>query len=136
MKKLVLLILPVLFLISCKKTVEKAQEKAVIDAMTTGFWKVTKFEKGATDVKGSFLPYKFQFKDNNTVDAINNNTTERTGSWKGDTNALTIEANFGNVGEPLLLLNGVWKITNSGWNFVEANRTEGTELRILRLDKE
>lgn len=131
-----LLILPVLFFTSCKKAIEKAQEKAVIDAITSGFWKVTQFNKGSTDVASTFTNYKFQFKENYTVDALKNNVVEKTGSWNGDPTAMTITSNFGNVSEPLLLLNGTWNITKSSISYVEANQTVNNELRFLRLDKE
>jgi hypothetical protein len=136
MKNFVLFLLPFLLCLSCKKAVEKAQEKAVVESITNGFWKVALFQKGAIDVTNGFAVYKFQFKENNTVDAFKNNTVERTGSWEGNAIAMTITSSFGNVPEPLFLLNGIWKITKNSLTRVEANQTVSGEQYLLHLVKE
>jgi hypothetical protein len=122
-----------LFFFSCNK--EEIARNAVLDAMTSGYWKVVSFKNGAADVTSDFSSYKFQFKENLTVDAINNTTVEKTGSWNADTNAKTITSSFTNAGNPLILLNGTWQITNSDWTFVEASQTVNGELRTLRMEK-
>jgi len=132
MRKLcILFLLP--FLFSCSK--EEMQKNAVINAMTGGQWKVVSFKKGAADVTTDFASYKFQFKENYTVDAINNSTIEKTGTWTADPNAKTISSSFIDANATLTLLNGTWQITNSDWTFVEASQTIGGELRTLRLEK-
>jgi len=120
---------------SCKKTIEKIQENIVLKAMTDGQWRLTKFTRNGNDMTADFAPYRFQFYSNNTVDAINNGTTEKTGTWDADTNALTITSTFANAGNPLILLNGTWKITSNSWTFVEATQTVNNEVLTLRLDK-
>jgi hypothetical protein len=128
---------PFFFLIilaGCKK--EKKAENLVVQAMVNGQWKVTNFTKGAIDKTTDFGPYKFQFKTNFTVDAINNGTVEETGSWNADASAQTITSDFANAISPLALLNGTWKITNNSWTWVEANQTANGELLNLRLDKQ
>ena len=122
-----------LLITSCNK--EEIQQNAVISAMTNGQWKVVNFVNAGTNVTTDFAAYKFQFKDNLTVDAINNNVVEKTGAWNADANARTITSNFNNAGNPLALFNGTWKITNNSWTFVEANLTVNNETRILRLEK-
>lgn len=129
-------IYPVIFLFALMGCIKKKQENAVINAMTSGQWVVSNFQKGGTDMTTSFSPYKFQFKTNLTVDAINNGTVEKTGNWNADANAQTITSNFTNVSDPLLLLNGTWKITNNSWTWVEASQTVNGELQVLRLDKQ
>lgn len=136
MKKAFLYILTILTLASCEKAIEKAKEDAVIDAMTNGQWIVQEYLKGATSVKSSFAPYLFQFKKNETVDAINNGSVERTGTWQANSNAMTITSQFSNTGEPLSLLNGTWTIKSTTWTSVDAERTEGSELRKLKLIKQ
>lgn len=133
MKKLYLG-LSIFFLLGCSK--EKRQENMVIKAMVSGQWKVTNFNKGGTDITSDFSIYKFQFKTDFTVDAINNGTVEKTGSWDADASAQTITSNFTNASNPLVLLNGTWTITNNSWTWVEAKLTLNGELRNLRLDKE
>jgi len=132
MKKLYPLLL-LLILISC---IKQKQEDMVIDAMVNGQWKVTNFNKGGTDMSSDFTAYKFQFKTNLTVDAINNGTIEKTGSWNADASAQTITSNFTNASNPLVLLNGTWKITNNSWTWVEAKQTVNGEQLTLRLDKQ
>lgn len=108
----------------------------VVQAMVNGQWKVTNFNKGGTDITTSFAVYKFQFKTDLTVDAINNGNIEKTGSWNADANAQSITSNFTNAVNPLALLNGTWAITNNSWTWVEAKQTLNGELLSLRLDKQ
>ena len=136
MKKLIPLVLILIFLGSCKKTAEKIGEDLVIKAMTDGQWKITKFTQNSTDITSSFSGYKFQYYSNKTVDAILNGVTERTGAWDGNATTRTTWANFAAAPNPISLINGTWNITDSGWTYVEANQTNGTELKTLRLDKQ
>ena len=103
MKKLYSIVLLLLFIgCSPEKIKEEQQQNLVIQAMTNGQWKVSGFVKGGSDVTADFNPYKFQFKTNLTVDAINNGAVEKTGSWNADADAQTITSNFTNASSPLM----------------------------------
>ena len=115
--------------------VKKKQEDLVVNAMVDGQWKVTKFIKSGTDITTDFANYKFQFKTNFTVDAINNGTVEKTGSWNADATSQTITSNFPNATTPITLLNGTWQITNNSWRWVEATQSLNGQLYSLRLEK-
>jgi hypothetical protein len=136
MKFTILTLLFSLSLLSCQKTYEDAVEEAVINAITTGAWKVSNFEKGSSSVTSSFNVYKFVFQNNRTVDAIRENTVAATGAWEENAQNRTITAQFTNTGDPLALLNGTWNITKNSWTYVEATQTVNGEVRKLRLDKE
>jgi len=131
MKKFYVVI--VLFLLA--GCVKKKQEDIVINAMVQGQWMVTKFIKATTDVTPDFANYKFQFKTNFTVNAINNGIVEKTGSWNADATTQTISSNFANAINPIVLLNGTWHITNNSWTWVEATQTINGESWNLRLEK-
>ena len=135
MKNVVLVALIVLGLSSCKKFVESVQEDLVVKAMTDGQWRVTNFKRDNTDVTASFSPYKFQFKDDKTVEAINNSAVESRGTWNGNAGNKSIASNFSTGSATVMLLNGTWQITNNSWTFVEATQTINNEVRVLRLDK-
>lgn len=123
-------------LFGCKKQIEQIQNDLVIQAMTTGQWKMVSFIDGSTDVSSNFAPYTFQFKTDYTVDAINNSAVETSGTWGADADAKTITSNFSSqANNPLPLLNGTWKITKNSWTYVEANMTVSGILRTLRLEK-
>ncbi len=131
-----LLFAVLLLLGGCKKTIESVQENIVIKAMTDGQWHVTKFKRDTADVTASFSPYLFQFRADNSVEAINTGTVESKGAWSADAAAKTIASSFGNgAAATLQLLNGTWAITNNSWTFVEASQTVNGEARTLRLDK-
>ena len=136
MKKLYGLVL-LAFCIACspEKIKEEQQQNLVIQAMTSGQWKVTSFVNGGSDVTSDFSAYKFAFKTNLTVDAINNGAVEKTGSWNADADAQTITSNFTSASTPLVLLNGTWNITSTTWTSVNATMTISGETRTLRLDK-
>ena len=134
--KIIYTLVLLICLIGCsKEQKQQQQENLVVQAMVNGQWKVTSFNKGGTDVTSDFSVYKFQFKSDLTVDAINNGAVEKTGAWNADANAQTITSNFSNAVNPLVLLNGTWAITNTTWTSVQANQTVNGELRTLRLDK-
>ncbi len=135
MKNILAFILIVIAFTGCKKTIENAQEDALIQIMTNGQWTVTSYKKGSDDVTADFSGYKFQFKSNRTVDAIKNSAVEKTGTWEGNAYNRSIFSNFTNAANPLLLLNGTFMITDSGLAYVEANQTVNGEVRMLRLDK-
>lgn len=126
----------IFFLILIAGCVKKKQEDMVVNAMVNGQWKVTNFKKAGLDITTDFANYKFQFKTNFTVDAINSGTVEKTGSWNADATAQTITSSFTNAVDPLVLLNGTWQITNNSWTWVEAKQTVNGELLNLRLDKQ
>lgn len=130
---LLLFFASILFTAGCNK--EEIQKNAVINAMTSGQWKVVNFQSGSNTLTADFAGYQFQFKEAGTVDAIKNAAVERTGTWSADANARTITSQFATGGNPLMLLNGTWKITNNSWTFVEATQTVNNEERKLRLEK-
>jgi hypothetical protein len=135
MKKLYITLIAVLALSGCKKAIEQIAEDMVIKAMTDGQWVITSFTQNGVDITNDFNGYKFQYYENRTVDAIKNGTLERTGIWNGDATKMTTYANFSGAPNPIALINGSWNITNSGWTYVVANQTNGTEVKTLRLDK-
>ena len=130
--KIVYVLVFVFLLAGC---IKKKQEDIVINAMVDGQWKVTNFVKGSTNITTDFASYKFQFKSNFTVDAINNGTVEKTGSWNADATTQTITSTFVNAANPLIFLNGTWQITNNSWTWVNATQSLNGELLTLRLEK-
>lgn len=120
---------------SCKKTVEKIQKDALTQIITNGQWAVTKFTKGTTDITADFSNYKFQFKEDRTVDAINNGTVEKTGTWDGNASTRTIVSSFTNASTALMQLNGSWYVNDSGLTYVISTQDSNGETKTLRLDK-
>ncbi|HJW17323.1 MAG TPA: hypothetical protein VJ499_09380 [Flavisolibacter sp.] len=125
----------ILLTILCGCSKEQIVKNAVIDAMTSGQWKVVNFKNDNNDVTSDFAAYKFQFKENLTVDAINNTSLESTGTWTADGNARTISSRFNNANATITLLNGTWQITDNSWTYVVASQTVNGTLRTLRLEK-
>ncbi|HVG12693.1 MAG TPA: hypothetical protein VM843_06785 [Flavisolibacter sp.] len=135
MRYLLSMLCACVMLFSCKETIEDAKEDAVIKIMVSGQWTVTAYTRGTTSETAQFSSYRFQFYENGTVAALKNGTTEKTGTWVGNTSDLSITSNFTTTTPPLALLNGRFQITNSGQTFVEAKMTVNGELHQLRLDK-
>ena len=125
----------ILLSILCSCSKEQMVKNAVIDAMTSGQWKVVNFKNDNNDITTDFASYKFQFKDNLTVDAINNSSVEKTGTWTADGNARTISSTFNNANATITLLNGTWQITDNSWTYVVATQTVNGTIRSLRLEK-
>jgi hypothetical protein len=128
--------LALIFAACSTKTVEEQQKDLLVQLITNGQWAVTTYTKGTVDRTADFSGYKFQFKDNNTVDAIKNGAVEKTGSWVGNATTRTIQSEFTNAAPALMLLNGTWYVDDSGLTYVKASQTVSGEPRILRLDKQ
>lgn len=135
MKRLYVIIGILILLTGCQKTKENIAEDLVIKAMTDGQWKVSNFVNNGTNITADFTNYKFQYYANRTVDAINNGTVEKTGTWNGDATNMTTYANFVSPAYPLNLINGTWHIDRNSWTYVEATQTIGSETKTMRLDK-
>ena len=118
------------------KTVEEQQTDLLVQLIVNGQWSVTNFMRGTNDVTADFTGYKFQFKDDKTVDAIKNGSVEATGSWVGNATSRTIVSQFTNAAATLMLLNGTWNVTDSGLTYVKSTQTVNGEERKLRLDKQ
>ena len=136
-KRTLSLFLSVLLFIGCKKAVENIQEDLVLQAMTSGQWKVTSFTHNGNNITSDFSEYRFKYyKSPRNVDAIRNGTVEMTGQWDGNAAAQTTWANFNGAAHPLSLINGTWNIVNNSWTYVTASQNIGSETKLMRLDKE
>lgn len=135
MKKLFILLIPLISFAACKKVINNAAENAIVRAMTDGQWVITSFKDNGTDITSDFSSYKFQYYANRKVDAIKNGSVERTGNWEGYASTLSIWATFPGAIYPLNLIDGTWQITRNSWTFVEAKKTVGADVKTLRLDK-
>jgi len=119
---------------SCKKAVEKKQEDAVKQAMVNGIWIIEKYLEGSTDISIKFLDYDFKFFDDGTVTGTKASTTTN-GTWSANTTTYSITSIFPTATFPLLKMNGEWKITDSYWDYVEAEMTTTSGKNILHLRK-
>jgi hypothetical protein len=138
MKRLSLfgLTLVVAFSFSCKKLIQQQEEKAVMTIITNGNWYVTQYLQGASDLTTNFSGYLFKFNANGVVTGTLNSASD-TGTWVPNVDARTITSNFPTAGSPVNLLNAVWKINDSGTDFVLASYTDSTStLHTLRLKKQ
>ncbi len=138
MRQLYPVILAVLVLfLSCKKFIQKQEEKAVVSEVTNGFWYVSGYEQNDSDITASFSGYLFKFDANNTVTAIDN-IDSVTGNWTVDINTRTITADFPGAVPPLENLNETWLITDSYSDSVSATSTDTIRhtSNILQLKKQ
>jgi hypothetical protein len=123
-------------LFSCKKYIQQQEENAVIKIMTSGVWYVQTYKQNDTSITAMFTGYTFQFFANGTVSAIKDSATVATGTWVGNVDNETINSNFPGASDPLDKLNSLWKITDSGSDYVVANTTIGTNQEYLYLQKQ
>ncbi len=140
MKRLFLIPLLVLvaFSFSCKKFIRQQEEKAVMNIIVNGFWHVDQYVRDGSDITSSFSGYLFKFESNGTVTGKNaDNSVSDTGSWAPNVDARTISSIFPSASEPVNLLNGLWKIKDSGTDFVLADFNDSVThtYNILRLKK-
>ena len=120
---------------SCKKAVDKIQENAIFDIITNGRWVVTKFDVGTTPSLADYNGYEFQFFRNGVVTAFRSGSPDVNGTWQGNPQNLSINSNFPGAGLPLDRFNGVWFITRTTENTVDAFKTVGTQEYKLALQR-
>ena len=136
MKKLLTFLLVVTLAGCSQEVIEDIQTDLVVQAMTSGQWKVKSFVKGSEDVTADFSAYSFQFKTNSSVDAIADGSVKATGTWSADAASRKITSTFtSQAPATLIILNGTWTITDSGSTYVVANKDVGGVKWNLRLEK-
>lgn len=136
MKRILVAAFSILIFSGCEKAIEKVGEDMVLKAMTDGQWKIVSFTHNGSDITSTFANYKFQYYSDKTVDAINNGSVEKKGSWDGNAVTRTTWAEFLNASYPLSLINGTWKIDDNSWTYVVASQTVGAETKTMRLEKQ
>jgi hypothetical protein len=123
-------------LLGCQKQIQEIEEDLVIQAMTSGQWKMSAFVQNGSDRTADFIAFRFRYNRDYTVDAIRNGIIEQRGTWNGSASTRTISANFPNPINPIDLVNGNWSITRSGASYVEATQSLNGIQKTIRLDKE
>lgn len=119
---------------SCKKAIQNKQEDLIVKAITDGIWKVDQYIEVSTDITSDFLNYDFKFNTDGTVTGTRSGLVS-TGTWAGNAADFSITSNFPTAGAPLQKLNGYWKITDSYWDYVEAEMIITGGKNILHLRK-
>lgn len=136
MKKLLPFILVLLVVGSgCKKIIEEQQEKILMNAITSGTWYIEHYRENATDITSSFTDYEFQFHKDGTLQGIRTGLEPDNGTWQASMQNASITAQFPSANDPLKKVNGLWKITDSYMNYVEAEMKVPDGKNILHLRK-
>ena len=120
---------------SCKKAIQQQEQNAVMNIITSGVWYVQTYNEDSIDITASFSGYVFQFNQNGTVTGTKDSVATA-GTWSANITNRTITSNFPNPPVPLNKLNSVWKITDSGLDYVVANSTINDSTENLRLQKQ
>ena len=139
MKRLypICLLVCTIFFGSCKKFIQKQEEKAALSIMTDGFWYVQLYQQNDSDITASFSGYLFKFDANGTVTGANDSVSVK-GSWSTNIAARSIITDFPAAAAPVKYLNETWKITDSYTDSVVANSIDTTNntSNILHLRKQ
>ena len=132
--KILALFLLMITICSCQKTVQKAQQDMLQQAISDGSWYIFSYVDGGTDITSSFSNFVFKFNTNNTVDASLNSIVT-VGTWRGDISTATIFCDFLTAPAPLSKLNGTWNIKDYFTDYVKAEQTSGGVVKQLFLKK-
>lgn len=136
MKRILPLILLLLVAVSgCKKMIDKKIESLLMEAITSGTWYVEQYRESATDITSSFAAYEFRFQRDGTVQGLRTGMNPDNGTWSGNLQNASISASFPSAADPLKKVNGLWKITDSYMNYVEAEMNVTGGKNILHLRK-
>jgi hypothetical protein len=114
---------------------ENQQSDLVILAMTSGTWEMIWFKENNVGI-ADFNGYEFKYYSNYTVDATSATGVVKSGTWGGNSNTMTTSCTFpSTAGNPLLKINGTWKILRNSWTYVEAEQVIGADIKTMRLQK-
>lgn len=127
----IIIVLPVITLLSCKKSIDNQKENYVLGVMTKGVWFLENYVEDGVDVTDQFKDYVFQFHESGKLDATKN-TVVQSGYWSGDINNLTLTVNFPLSVQVLPKLNYVWKWLDAhiGLVFAETVTASGKKITI------
>src|ERR1700722_18498230 len=136
MRKLFIILLSGILLVSCKKFIQNQEQKAVISDVTNGLWYVTGYEQNDSNITAAFSGYLFKFDADNTGTGIMNGDSVQ-GEWLVNVNARTITSDFPGAGYPLSQLNETWYVSDSYTDSVSATSTDTVNhtSNILQLKK-
>ncbi|MBO9632717.1 MAG: hypothetical protein J7578_06330 [Chitinophagaceae bacterium] len=136
MKKIVpLILLLVAATTGCKKMIDKKIESILMEAITSGTWYIEQYRENATDITSTFSEYEFRFQRDGTVQGLRSGLAPDNGTWSGNVQNASISASFPSAADPLKKVNGLWKITDSYMNYVEAEMNVQNGKNILHLRK-
>ena len=138
MKYLYPILLSGILLASCKKLIQKQEEKQIIADVTNGVWYVTSYVQNDSNITAAFSGYVFKFDANNTVTGILNSTDSVPGEWLVNVNARTITSDFPGTGYPLNQMNETWYVDDSYTDSVSAqcSDTVNHKMNYLQLRKQ
>ncbi|MBC7849146.1 MAG: hypothetical protein H7Y31_05400 [Chitinophagaceae bacterium] len=119
---------------SCKKKIEDKKQDIIMTAITDGTWIVEQYFEETTNISSDFVDYDFKFNTDGSVTGTKQGVTTN-GTWAGDASNYSISSNFPSAVAPLQKMNGVWKITDSYLDYVEAEMTTSAGKNILHLRK-
>ena len=128
------LILLLMATFSCKKAVENKKQDLLMSAITDGLWVVEQYFEGANNITTNFANYEFKFSGDGIVTGTKAPDVT-SGTWSGNMSNYSITSNFPSAGDPVQKLNGIWKITDSYWDYVEAEMSTASGMNILHLRK-
>ncbi len=131
---LVLLAILTLSEMSCKKQIDDKKEDIIMSAITDGIWIVEFYAENTSDISTDFANYDFQFFKDGKVTGTKTGITTN-GTWLGNASNYTITSTFSTSSDTLLKMNGVWKLTDSYLDYVEAEKTTATGINYLHLRK-
>ena len=132
--KVVFLLFVMDYFLFCKKKIEEKKKDMVMDDITNGVWYVEQYLEGTNNISGDFAGYIFKFNTDGTVTGDKGGTISN-GTWVGDSNNYSITSNFSGATDPVLKLSGVWKLTDTYWDYVEAEKNTSSGKDILHLRK-
>jgi hypothetical protein len=135
MKRLLPLILLLVATSGCKKLIDKKIESAMMDAITNGTWYIERYRENTTDITSSFSDYEFKFSKDGTLKGMREGVDPDNGTWQANIQNSSINTSFPTAIDPLKKVNGLWKITDSYLNYVEAEMSVQGQKNILHLRK-
>ncbi len=120
---------------SCKKFIEQQQQNAIVDLVTKGDWRVTRYINDENrDLTDSLSNYIFHFNKDGTVYGVQFGQ-QTNGTWSADVGTKSITSAFPAAPYPVTLLNYTWIVTDSYTDSVAAKTMVGAGVNVLSLKK-
>lgn len=101
-------------LLSCKAKLTEYYDSAALDIMTTGYWVVTFFSEGGTNITPDFAGWEARFNRDYTLQLSKSGASAVLGTWSSNNLQVDITANLSSTATaPLPKFSGTWLVTGN-----------------------
>ena len=119
---------------ACKPVLTEYIDDAALDIMTSGYWVVSSFSEGGTDITADFAGWEVRFNRDRTMQLSKAGSTSVAGTWSSNNLRVDFSASIPAAAtSPLPKLGGSWLVINNSSAGTSFSKTVAGTSSILVL---